>query len=144
MEEVSKIDIALEYLEVALGCYLESGQYFAALHCAGAAEELLGKFVEMKGGESAFRSTQASAIQFGAYLYGQHAKPKDMADIINHAKNRSKHMDGSHDSSIRFDPRQEAHDLIERCMRNVYVLMRTENIAETERMRVFNGIRVGA
>jgi len=38
----NKIDIACEYIDLAMQCYVEGHNYFCAIHLAGAAEELFG------------------------------------------------------------------------------------------------------
>ena len=63
MDATSKLDIATELLDRALRLYYERDSYFAALHLAGAAQELLGAHVRTHGGISSFQSLKDSAVR---------------------------------------------------------------------------------
>ena len=47
LETHKKIDIAMQYLNLALREYTSGQNIFAVIHLAGAAEELLGKIVSL-------------------------------------------------------------------------------------------------
>jgi hypothetical protein len=100
MEGTEKLDIAKELLEVALFLYYEKEQYYASLHLAGASEEILGAYVKAKGGEPVFESINTGARKVAELFSGQMPKKKDMGEIINRARNSTKHMDGEHDSLV--------------------------------------------
>jgi len=145
MQTTPKLLVAAELLDRALRLYYEEGSDFAALHLAGAAEELLGKHVEVSGGESTFNSLKQAAVRLSKYINesGTESSPKAIAAVMNRAKNSTKHMDGESDGHAHFDPRQEAHDLLDRAVSNYYQLMSTHDLLETELIRRFNRELVG-
>jgi len=138
MEKIEKIEIAKELLESALHHYYETGSYFYSIQCAGAAEEILGKYVELYGGVSAFESLNQGARRISRALNGQESSKKAIAYIMNYAKNSTKHMDGPKDTNIRVEPKEAAKDLINRAVENYYYLMQYIELEETENVRRFN------
>lgn len=135
-----KLVVASELLDRALRLYYEGGSDFAALHLAGAAEELLGKHIEAKGGKSSFASLQSSAVRLSRHFNedGRESTPKDIAKVINHAKNSTKHMNMRDDDVVAFNARGEAHDLLFRAVENYYQAMSEYDLEETELIRRFN------
>ena len=135
-----KLIVAVELLDRALRLYYEGGSDFSALHLAGAAEELLGKHVEDKVGQSSFASLKAAAVCFSKYLNagGEESTPKAIAVVMNRAKNSTKHMDDMSDGSVSFDPRAEAHALLDRAVTNFYQAMSHFQLQETDLIRRFN------
>jgi hypothetical protein len=139
MRPTPKLEVACELLDRALRLYYEGGSDFAALHLAGAAEELLGRHVELAGGEPSFKSLRAAAVRLSKYLSedGAESEAKDIAALMNHAKNATKHM-GSKDAHVLFDPRSEAHDVLDRAVTDYYHAMATYELQESELIRRFN------
>lgn len=138
-EPTEKLQVAAELLDRGLRMYYEGDSYFAALHLAGAAEELLGTYVERCGGESMFKSLQRGAVKLSKLFDGGvEAKSKDIANVMNHARNRIKHMDSANDDHVHFDPMIEAHRLLDRAVSNYYALMALYELPETELVRRFN------
>ncbi|ENS4968172.1 hypothetical protein ACE1GQ_000375 [Vibrio fluvialis] len=137
MNKVKKIEIAKELLEAALFHYYETGSYFASIQCAGAAEEVLGKYVETYGGESAFESLNKGARRISRALNGQESSKKAISYIMNYAKNSTKHMSGSGDTTVYLDPKEAARDLIDRAVENYYYLMQYIELEETENVKRF-------
>jgi len=112
---VSKLTIAAEYLNRAIELYFRGDAYFSALHLAGAAQELLGKFVERTGEVSAHTSIVEGAVRISAYL-NENGKPstdKQIRAVVNHAKNRAKHMDSVGDEVVYFDAQAAARDMLD-------------------------------
>ncbi|NVH61907.1 hypothetical protein HQ621_13440 [Pseudomonas simiae] len=143
-EPTQKLLVAAELLDRALVMYYEGNSYFAALHLAGGAEEILGAYVERSGDESSFKSLQGGAVRLSKFLNGGiEAKPKDIAAIMNYAKNRTKHMDKKDDDHVQFDPQTEACDLLGRAVSNYYTLMNHYNLLETKLVTRFNMELVG-
>ncbi|KWA39974.1 hypothetical protein WL27_15065 [Burkholderia multivorans] len=126
------LDVATELLTEALRLFLEGKAYFAALNLAGAAEEVFGKFVQANGGVPALHSVRALALKFEEALRedGDEVSPptteKDMADVINHAKNMTKHRI----TDVDFDPKEEAQDLLDRAVQNYNSLQSLLNLSE--------------
>jgi hypothetical protein len=135
-----KLLVATELLDRALRLYYEGNSDFAALHLAGAAEELLAKHIEAKGGESSFTNLRDAAVGLSKYLNesGEASTPKSIANVMNHAKNATKHMALKDDQLVFFDARSEAHDLLDRAVSNYYQAMSEHELEETELVRRFN------
>ncbi len=134
-----ELKIATELLDRALYMYYEGNSYFAALHLAGGAEEVLGANVERSGRESSFKSLLRGAVKLSKFFGdGVESETKGIATIMNHAKNRTKHMDGEDDDHAYFDPKVEARDLLDRAASNYYTPMSFHELPETELLRKFN------
>ena len=104
-----KLVVACELLDRALRLYYEGGSDFAALHLAGAAEELLAKHIEAKGAESSFANLRDAAVRLSKYFNKDQKKstPRAIAAVMNHAKNATKHMDLTNDDAVTFDARSQ-------------------------------------
>jgi hypothetical protein len=74
-------------------------------------------------------------------LLNDEASEKDIARLMNHAKNRTKHMYQSNDDVVHFDPRTEAKDILDRAIENYYHLMNRYPLVETEWINRFNQAR---
>lgn len=131
----NKIAIACELLDRSLRLYYEGDSDYSALHLAGAAEEIFGAYVKKHGGETAFESLRSAAVEISAYLDENSAKsdPKEIADIMNHAKNNTKHGSGE----VAFSAREEAKDLLDRAIQNYNYLMRFYALEETQLITQF-------
>jgi hypothetical protein len=137
-----KIEIASQLLDSALRHFFsEPPEYFAAICLAGAAEEILGKHVESKGGESSFNSMKNGAVLISQFLEGEPTTEKAIHNLMNKAKNSTKHMNGSADSTIDFEPKAEAKDLLDRAVTNYYQLMGHYELKETDLLTRFNDER---
>ncbi|WP_122737171.1 hypothetical protein [Pseudomonas viridiflava] len=139
-----KIETASQLLDTALRHYFsEPPEYFAAICLAGAAEELLGRHVEAKGGESSLSSIKNSAVRLSRLLdeKGEPATEQVIHNLMNKAKNSTKHMNGSLDSTVFFDPKAEAKDLLDRGVANYYQLMVHYELKETDLLTRFNNER---
>ena len=79
MEKIEKIDIAKELIEAALGHYFETQQYFASIQCAGAAEEILGRYVKGYGGVPANEKLNKSIRQVSKLLNGKESSIKSVS-----------------------------------------------------------------
>ncbi|WMW79539.1 hypothetical protein RF679_12875 [Undibacterium cyanobacteriorum] len=136
-----KLLVAAELLDRALRLCYGGDSFFSALHLAGAAEEIFGAYVTRKGGKSAFKNLQTGAIELSQHFNdGSDSTPKDIADLLNSAKNRTKHLhvDANDDDNIYFEPKRQAHDLLDRAVSNYYCLMAHFELPETELVRRFN------
>lgn len=139
-----KIEIASQLLDTAL-CHFfsEPPEYFATICLASAAEELLGRHVEAKGGESSLNSIKNGAVRLSRFLdeEGEPTTVKAIHDLMNNAKNSTKHMNGGDDSTVDFDPRVEAKNLLDRGVTNYYQLMGHYELKETDLLTRFNNER---
>jgi hypothetical protein len=140
MSGIQKLDIAKELLESALFHYYETQSYFASLHLAGAAEEVLGRYVENTGSKSSFASLRDGAVRISEILYGEENSSceKSIAQVMNSAKNSTKHMNEKNDDRVFFDAKSAAKDLLDRAVTNYYHLMQYYPLDESENLRRFN------
>lgn len=137
-----KLFVAIQLLDRALSMYYQEDSYFAALHLAGAAEEILGVYVEREGHQSSFTSLHAGAVEIAQTLDEDgESKPKDIIGLMNYARNRTKHMDKEGDDELHFDPKIEAFDILNRAITNFYTLMQYFDLQETVNFQRFNSER---
>lgn len=140
-----KMLAATELLECGLQAFFD-GNYFAALHLAGAADDIFGGYVTRGGTDSAFESLKAGALRIAEHLAklpeyqmeGPPATEKGIAHVMNYARNRTKHLDKEGDDEILFNPRSEAKGLLRRALTNYYDLLSRVALEESELMRRFN------
>jgi len=118
--------------------------FFAALHLAGGADEILGVYVNRLGEESSFETLRDGAVKISRLLNeGKESSARDIAAIMNYAKNRTKHLDKMGDDDTCFDPATEAVNLLDRAISNYYRLMNHFILSETELVDRFNKQLVG-
>ncbi len=86
-----KLDIAREYLDLAMQCYADGRDYFSTIHLAAAAEELLGKWLR----EEDRISTAALKAQkeMARLETGKTPTDRKVRRFLNWSKNNIKHMD---------------------------------------------------
>lgn len=110
-----KLDIAREYLDLAMQCYSEGRDYFSAIHLAGAAGELFGQWLP----EAHRVSTVALKAQkeMERLETGKTPTDRDVRRFLNWSKNTIKHMDGGN-PHILLNPILEARYWIEHAIIN--------------------------
>ena len=145
LEPTAKLAVATELLDRALLMYYAGDSYFAALHLAGAAEELLAVYVKKYGGTSSFESLKSAAVRMSKFFSDDRtsSNPKDIGDLLNAAKNSTKHMRGKNDTQVRFDARSEAKEMLDLAVTNYYFLMGFHELTETDMLRRFNAELLG-
>ena len=119
---INKLDVAISQLETALELYLSNGCRISVTTLAGAAEEILGRYLEIKGEETALAQTIRVICLLHKKRCGmtpQHAPIKTRA---NFAKNSFKHMDLQGDFDIKVDVEEEAIDMLNRAVDNYWKL----------------------
>lgn len=114
--------IALAQLETALRLFTEGQDLFSAITLAGAADEILGKLVTSRGGESALNSLTNASAAIHQHLFGEHGDRKGFADRANLARNALKHLEAGGMPTVNLDLRQEAVDLLNRAVANYWTL----------------------
>ncbi|SCZ53194.1 hypothetical protein [Thiohalomonas denitrificans] len=118
LETYQKIDIAMEYLNLALREYISDKNMFSVIHLAGAAEELLGKIVSINKNESALER----ARHWLRSWYGIIGKDTPLNTHLNkhilNIKNGIKHINDSGDLEIELDLNSEAKKVIHRAIEN--------------------------
>jgi len=118
-----KIYIAQELLNKAIELFEMGDNYFASLHLAGAAEEVLGKILEAKGIENSLQSQKRAFIEINK-LNGRHISKRHAAAFLNRSKNAIKHLDYTKEADfcVDLDAKEEARDLIKRAISNCWKL----------------------
>lgn len=108
----TRIDLAIDQLDVALELFLDKRSYAAALTLAGAAEEILGRALNLR--------KQANSLDEWhdriAEVWG--TSRKDFVKKINEARNAAKHLASSDELEIGFDVQTEAVWLLVRACDN--------------------------
>jgi|GEM_PF-4082314 len=123
----TKIQIACEYLDLAMNLFLNDQNLFCAIHLAAAAEELFGMHLpEEKNSHTRLRKAHQA---FEIFERCKMPTDKEANYFINRTKNSVKHMnrstggvDDSDDRQITINPAEEAEWLIERALSNFYKL----------------------
>lgn len=118
-----KLILAIEQLDEAIHQFLDKKSMVCALTLAGAAEEILGKTVELRGGESAL----AQLVKDHMLVHNLMSSSIKLTEgqsrwRHNLARNAIKHLDGPHDEEIVIDLEDEALDMINRAVHNVILL----------------------
>ena len=114
-----KLDIASEYLELALSLFVQGRDYFSIIHLAAAAEELLGMHLpEQQRAFSINWKAQRSleALESNTAPDGQRAE-KAAKRVVNLSKNSVKHMSET-DAAINLYPPFEAAWWLEQALKN--------------------------
>ncbi len=129
--------IAKIQLETALRLYFEGKDFFSVLTLAGAAEEILGRLVEARGGECSLVSLTNAMSRIYWLEFNEDLPPKAFAERANRARNALKHLDRSDTSPIVLDIEQEAADMLDRAVTNYWSVndRLTESMQRFERAR---------
>lgn len=137
--------VAMELLDSALQMYYAES-FFAAIHLAGAAEELFGTYMKLwTAGRPAAESFHDQCIGYLGYSV-EDAAPADVSKklyrLIFNSRNRTKHMHAEDDHEITFDPLQEAETVIDRAIDNFVGVAEVLGIRPTRRMNRFGRERL--
>ena len=128
MTEIKSTDLAIEQLETALRLFKETEEYISVITLAGAAEEILGKACREQGIKNAIEEMQHSfyllrKIRFGDSATDEKKKSdKWLADRANHARNKAKHVNPVVEPLVKIDAKEEAKDLLQRALDNLWAL----------------------
>jgi len=117
--EVSKLEIASEYLNAAIEFFLAGTNYFCAIHLSAAAEELFGAHLpeDQRIFTSAWKAEKALMSEAGPIVSDAVARRS-----VNEWKNDVKHMIDGATRTIRIDPAFAAAHHIEQALINFYKL----------------------
>ena len=129
-----KLDLAAELLDEAIRQFLDRKSFVCALSLAGAAEEILGRTIELRGGESSLAQRVKDHLMIANAFGSTKLTEKQSKWRHNFAKNAIKHLDGTDDENITLDLEDEAIDMIGRATHNVMLL----NLPYTDELRRFN------
>jgi hypothetical protein len=118
-QTVAKLDIAQEYLDLAIKLFLAGANFFCSIHLAGAAEELFGAYLpeDQRTFTLAWKAEKALKSEAGQ-------TPPDAAarKSVKEWQNEVKHMNDRRPGTITIDPAFAAEHHIEQAMINFYKL----------------------
>ena len=119
--------------------------YFAAIHLAGAAEELFGQYLLLwNEGKPAADDFHDAMAQLLGYRVDEVLRDlsKDLYKLIFHSRNRTKHLNPEGDHEISFDAAHEAEIVLGRALENFYAVAAVLGVTPTRRMHRFDRARV--
>lgn len=119
---INKLDIAVAQLETAIELYFSNGCRISVTTLAGAAEEILGKYLEIKGEETALAELVRIVCLLHNKRCGTTPKHAPIRQRANFAKNSFKHLDLEGDFEISVDVEEEAIDMLNRATDNYWKL----------------------
>jgi hypothetical protein len=117
--EVSKLEIASEYLDAAVGFFLAGTNYFCAIHLSAAAEELFGAHLpeDQRIFKLAWKAEKALMSETGPIPSDAVARRS-----VNEWKNDVKHMNDGASLTIMIDPAFAVEHHIEQALIDFYKL----------------------
>lgn len=120
---INKLDVAVAQLETALELYFSNGCRISITTLAGAAEEILGRYIEIKDEETALAETVRIVCLLHYKRCGSTPKHAPIKARANFAKNSFKHMNLEDDFDITIDVEEEAIDMLNRAIDNYWKLI---------------------
>ncbi|HWG70807.1 MAG TPA: hypothetical protein VN692_15440 [Steroidobacteraceae bacterium] len=135
---LSKLQLAEIQIDRAIRLYLDEADFVCAITLAGAADELLGKLRALSGREPIVEHYADVVSKINVALGGETIDKKGAISELNSARDSLKHF---HDGkSVTFDFAEEAYELIDRAVSNLWLL----TSSETQNMARFRVARNGA
>ena len=135
---LTKSDIALSQLDVALSFYLQGREFVSAITLAGAAENLLGNLCEKNGLQSSLQRRVNSVRCVCKQLWKIEVDSKPLVTLRNKARDELKHLRSG--IPVDFDLEYEAGRLLARAVENYSTVFGRE----TQKMREFQRKRLSA
>lgn len=127
MQEVRKIEMAVQQLQDALTTYF-NGRYHSALVLAAASEQLFAGYLHLHKLEPAFKNRRraitkiASGLKSASPEHHETTKEGDIGDLLNRAYNHSHHA-GKTELELHMNPKLEAKATIDRAISNFDALV---------------------
>jgi hypothetical protein len=109
-------------LETALALYFKGEDYFSVITLAGAADEIFGQVLISEGGQSELDLLKKNAASVHKWLFGENCDVAWFANRANMARNALKHWHPNQPIMIDFDAEQEAKDMLDRAITNLWRL----------------------
>ena len=122
LERHDRRALALTQLETALRLYFEGTDYYSAITLSGAADEVFGQLLKVRGQEPRLESIKKSVAAIFERLEGRPMDPARVAERANHARNALKHWNEGQPLVVEFDAVEEAKDMLERAISNYWAL----------------------
>lgn len=129
-----RVDLAIEQLDMALELFLSEQSYAAALTLAGAAEDILGKALSLRGQDDALRYKYDVLDSTHQKLHGKKLEWSKFSDGENHARNALKHMRSLSEDTVTTDLKEAALWMLVRAGANYRAL----DFPRTDRMDSFD------
>jgi hypothetical protein len=121
-ETLTNLEIAKQQLERAINLFLDEQDFVSSLTLAGAAEEILGKIleIEMQAPHALNELINGSLKLNGISLGDPNEKQarKNIANTLNHFKNKLKHYNDQDSMTCSFD--YYAVEVIDRAIQNYF------------------------
>lgn len=119
----TKQELAKHQLDRAIRLLLDDGDVVCAITLAGAAEEILGKLVEVGGKKHSLQEFIDECLTAGRRL-GENWKSKDFSNIANYFRNELKHYVEGSDITVSAEC---AYQIINRAAENLWRLTGQES-----------------
>ena len=132
---MQKIHVAAELLDQALRLYFEGAAFFAVIHLAAAAEEVLGGYIAKNGGVDSLRAW-AGLMAVVSDDHSKDARKADWAYLVQ-TKNAIKHNNFVEECFLDVNPQSEAKEWLSRAVSNYVRLQRNYDLPETELIKRF-------
>ncbi len=129
-----RIELAEQQLEVALELFLSGRSMVSALTLAGAAEEILGNALKLRGKKTTLEYEHSVIAPVEAFLRREPLNWKTFINEKNRVRNAAKHMDDATDSEVVADLEDEALWMLVRACDNYKRL----DLQPTPRMQDFD------
>ena len=107
MQKIDKLIIADEFLETAIEHYLSGENYFSALHLAGAAQEIFGRWLRINQKQD----YSTSILDQNEKFFNEHGFSIDRKEgkrVEKHPKNTIKHINNKEDQFAQLKPELDA------------------------------------
>ena len=128
-----KLDIACKQLNTAIDLFFKKTNHYSVITLAGAAEEILGRYMELIGKQSSLTGIVKETALVHKHLYGEELPHKEFKMRENMARNSIKHLDSDEDLTVTFDSEGEMIGMLVRATDNFYGL----EIPETDQVKNF-------
>jgi hypothetical protein len=146
---VEKHGVALELLERAIELFLRGDSYYAALHLGAAAEEVLNAYArEIKTSPAPTMVPAFDQMKVAFLRLSRPSTRKEVGELekwihdrMSEAKNTVKHKRGRKDSSVDFDPKDEAYDVIDRAITTYFQLFTVLHLRPLQSIEDFDARR---
>ena len=147
----SKLSIAVELLTCAIELHLRGDAFYAAIHLAGAAEEVLNVYtreIELSDGSRMKPSFDQFKEALVLVLNPKSAAEQEDAEKwafnrMTWAKNSVKHMRGARDLHLQLDAEVEAEDIIDRAVTTYLQIRPTAGLPLVHLIQLFDNARQG-
>ncbi|MDO6642036.1 hypothetical protein Q4557_18935 [Shewanella sp. 5_MG-2023] len=132
MAKIDKADLALEYLNQAIECFLDTKRFASALHLAGAAQEIIEKLI--KGDRSqGFLTIFTDVVGRDMAKNGLELDKVKFLATNRTPKNAVKHLDSKKDRYVELDLEEEAFKMLAEALMDAMIFHKNE----TENMTRF-------